>query len=98
MAKFKFSTSPRRSGFIEIIIRRAPLTSGIGSKSLIVKAGLNLILSRFVAVPVGLEDPVSCKVIRWIKVSAAITIGTIKCKEKNRLRVGCDTEKFPHSH
>jgi len=31
-------------------------------------------------------------------VRAAITIGTRKWSEKKRFRVGCETEKFPHSH
>jgi len=25
-------------------------------------------------------------------------MGRMKCTEKNRVRVGCDTEKFPHIH
>jgi len=51
-----------------------------------------------VVVPVGFEDPLSCNAIRWISTAPAITMGTIKWSEKNRLRVGCETEKFPHNH
>jgi len=29
---------------------------------------------------------------------AEMSIGTMKCSEKNRLSVGWDTEKFPHIH
>ena len=25
-------------------------------------------------------------------------MGVMKCREKNRFRVGCETEKLPHSH
>jgi len=88
LAKFRFSTSPRRSGSIEIMRTMTPPTSGIGSISFTVKDGLNLILSRFLEVPVGLEDPVSWRVIRCTKVRAAMTIGTKKCSEKNRFSVG----------
>ncbi len=51
-----------------------------------------------VEVPVGFEDPVSCKAIRCTRAIPAIAIGIMKWREKNRLRVGCETEKFPHSH
>jgi len=64
LAKFRFSTSPKRSGSQEIIIIIAPPTKGIGNISFTVNEGLNLILSRFLEVPVGLEDPVSWRVIR----------------------------------
>jgi hypothetical protein len=30
--------------------------------------------------------------------SAAIAIGVMKCREKNRFKVGWETEKFPHNH
>jgi hypothetical protein len=57
-----------------------------------------LILSGLVYEPVGFEEPVSCRAIRWMITRAAIAMGVMKCREKNRLRVGCETEKFPHSH
>jgi len=57
-----------------------------------------LILSKLVVVPVGFEDPVLCRVIRCIIERAAISIGTRKCREKNRFSVGWETEKFPHNH
>jgi len=48
--------------------------------------------------PDGFDDPPSCRAIRWINTVALISIGTKKWSEKNRFRVGCDTEKFPHIH
>jgi len=52
----------------------------------------------FVLVPAGFDDPVSCSAMRCTITSAAIAIGIMKCREKNRFRVGCETEKFPHNH
>lgn len=49
-------------------------------------------------VPSGFDDPVLCSSIRCTNTKATITNGIRKCKEKNRFSVGCDTEKFPHSH
>lgn len=57
-----------------------------------------MILSGLVEDPVGLDDPVSWRAIKWIITKAAIAIGVMKCKEKNRFKVGWETEKFPHSH
>jgi len=57
--------------------------------------GLNLILSRFVIVLDGFEDPFSCSIMRCIIIVTMITIGRMKCREKNRLRVGLDTEGPP---
>lgn len=98
LAGFRFSTSPRRSGLFEIIRIIAREIHTIGDRSFVLKWGWNLILSVFVLEPVGFEEPVSCKAIRWMITSAAIAIGVMKWSEKNRFKVGCDTEKFPHSH
>lgn len=97
-AMFRFSTSPSMSGFFEIITTIPKVTHTNGMRSFVRNIGLNLILSMLVFVPVGFEDPLSCRAIRWIITIAAIPIGTMKCREKNRFRVGCDTEKFPHIH
>jgi len=43
----------------------------------------------------GFEDPFSCSIIRWINIVTMITIGKMKCSEKNRFRVGFDTEGPP---
>jgi len=57
--------------------------------------GLNLILSMFGVVFDGLEDPFSCSIIRWISIVTMITIGKMKCSEKNRFNVGFATEGPP---
>jgi len=88
LAVFRFSTSPRRSGFFEINRRRVMEIHTRGVRSLIVNVGWNLILSICVFVPVGLEDPVTCRVIRWIRAIAEMAMGTRKWREKNRFRVG----------
>ncbi len=98
MAGFRFSTSPRRSGLFEIISTIAREIHTIGERSFVLKWGWNLILSVFVLEPVGFEEPVSCSAIRWTITSAAIAMGVMKWREKNRFRVGWETEKFPHNH
>jgi len=65
--------------------------------SFLEKYGWNLILSKFEFVPVGFDDPFSCSISKWINTIAAKIIGTKKCKAKNRVRVGCETENPPHS-
>jgi len=52
----------------------------------------------FVMVFDGFEEPFSCSMIRWISIIIIITIGKMKCKEKNRFRVGFDTEGPPQIH
>jgi hypothetical protein len=86
------------SGFFEIIVTISMVTTTMGIRSFVKNIGLNLILSMLVFVPVGFEDPLSCSAIKWMITIAAIAIGRMKCSEKNRFRVGCDTEKFPHIH
>jgi hypothetical protein len=44
------------------------------------------------------EDPVSCKKTIWRKPKTRRMKGIIKCKVKNKLNVGCLTEKLPHIH
>jgi hypothetical protein len=70
----------------------------MGMMSFLENIGLNFTLSMLVAVPVGFEDPVSWRAIRCTSAMAAMAIGTMKCSEKNRFNVGCETEKFPHNH
>jgi len=69
-----------------------------GLRSFTVNRGWNFIFSMSGDNPEGFEDPLSCSAIRWISAIAATTIGTRKCSEKNRFKVGWETEKFPHSH
>jgi hypothetical protein len=66
--------------------------------SLVKKYGKNFILSKLVANPIGLDDPFSWRKIRWAKTNPTTINGSKKCREKNRFRVGCETEKFPHNH
>jgi len=56
---------------------------------------LNLILSKFVMVPDCLEDPFSCRKKICLKIIKKINIGKIKWREKNRFKVGWETEGPP---
>jgi len=48
--------------------------------------------------PSGLFEPVSCRKMRWIKVTAATIKGRRKWKAKNRVNVALSTEKPPQIH
>lgn len=98
LAVLKFSTSPNILGSITQRISINTTNTLKYDTSLIKYILKNLILSYCVFVPVGFEDPVWCSRMRCTNTRAAITKGSRKCSEKNRFRVGCDTEKFPHSH
>lgn len=67
-------------------------------KSLILKYGWNGILSMFIEVPKGFEEPVSWRRVMWIITSKEIIKGIIKCNAKKRVKVGLSTENPPHSH
>jgi len=94
----KFSTSPKRFGELDRSSIIIVIVINIGRTSLREYIGLNLILSVFVAVFVGLEDPFSCSIIRCTSIRTMITIGRMKCREKNRFSVGFDTEGPPQIH
>lgn len=47
-------------------------------KSLIIKQGEKLILSKLLLIPKGLLDPVVCKEIKWMIVNKIIIKGRIK--------------------
>jgi len=70
----------------------------IGSISFNEYVGLNLILSIFVVVFVGLEDPFSCNRIKCVNIVIILNMGRIKCKEKNRFSVGLSTDGPPQIH
>jgi len=70
----------------------------MGKESFTVNTGLNFTLSKFVCEFVGLEDPFSCSMIRCTNTITVITIGSRKCKEKNRFSVGWETEGPPQTH
>jgi len=59
LAMLRFSTSPNRSGFFEIIRISAVEIQTRGRRSLIVNVGWNFTLSIWVFVPVGLEEPLT---------------------------------------
>ena len=94
-AMLKFSTSPRMFGVNEIMVVSMMAIRIRGRVSFTKNNGLNLSLSLFVDTFDGLEDPFSCRRIRWISTITVINIGRRKCREKNRFRVGCETEGPP---
>lgn len=98
LAGLKFSTSPNKFGLLDTSIIMAIIIKIIGIESLMVNIGLNLILSLFVCVFLGLEDPFSCNRIKCVITKAAIAMGRIKWREKNRFSVGCETEGPPQIH
>ena len=57
-----------------------------------------MILSESDEIPQGLFDPVSCRNSRWTVVRAVIMKGRIKCRVKNRERVGLPMEYPPQTH
>ena len=98
LAGLKFSTSPSRFGEFEIInMNRIEITVP-GSKSFTENEGWNFILSVSVFVLFWFEDPFSCSIIRCTIIIAISTIGKMKCREKNRFRVGWDTDGPPQIH
>jgi len=87
-AGLKFSTSPSMFGWLEIIIINRIEIKAPGSKSFTENEGWNFILSVSVFVLFGFDEPFSCNSIRCIIISIVSTIGSRKCREKNRFRVG----------
>jgi len=97
LASFEFSVSPSSNGFWVVKVNITIITIKNGVKSLAKKYGWNVILSQFVWLPIGFEDPVWCNIIKCTKTIANKIIGIKKCKAKNRVKVGCDTENPPHN-
>lgn len=95
LAIMKLSGSLRLNGKIkEMNINKNTLIIN-PKESLIEKYGWNGILSRFLFVPKGLFDPVWWRNIRC-KITKNRTInGRIKCKAKNRFKVGLSTANPP---
>jgi hypothetical protein len=46
--------------------------------------------------PIGFEDPVSWRKIKWSITKIIIINGKIKCREKNRVKGALSTENPPH--
>ncbi len=86
------------SGSIEINTLKSTMINKAGVVSFTKKYGKNDILSWLVLVPVGFDDPELCRSIKCTTTKATITMGTMKCRENIRFRVGWDTEKSPHNH
>lgn len=85
-------------GTCEMISITPSIDSTIGFRSLLEKNGWKGILSVLFSIPMGFEEPLEWRVMRWMIVRAAMISGSKKCSEKNRVRVGCLTEKPPHIH
>jgi len=88
LARLKFSTSPNIFGDTDDSVISIIMQIRIYIKSLFVISGLNLILSIFVGVVCGFEDPFSCRKIRCIIIIINRMNGRRKWREKNRFRVG----------
>jgi len=97
-ASVKFSGSDVLNGVCVHSRIMAVTTGSSGVMSFLEKKGWNVILSILVFVPIGLEDPVWCSARRCAIIIAAIAMGKKKCRAKNRVRVGCETENPPHIH
>jgi len=88
LARLKFSTSPRRFGNTEDNVISDTMQIRMYIKSLFVINGLNLILSKFVLVVCGFEEPFSWRKIKCTIIIMNIINGRRKCREKNRFSVG----------
>lgn len=98
LAVLKFSTSPSAFG---AIITMCPMVNAItnsGRVSFTMKYGKNFILSLLGFVPVGFDDPGLWRAMRWISARTTVNRGIRKCSDRNRFRVGCDTEVPPQIH
>lgn len=95
-ASMKFSGSLRRYGLIRTMDIKGIRRVNTPKMSFHEKKGWNVILSIFIERPIGLEDPVVWRNIKWIIIIKAMINGRIKCREKNRVRVGLSTENPPH--
>jgi len=98
LAGLKFSTSPKMLGVFEAMVIMKSMIISIGRESFTENRGLNFTLSKLVWEVVGFEDPPSWRRIKWTSTKTAMIIGKMKCKEKNRFSVGCDTDGPPQIH
>lgn len=96
-AILKFSTSPKIFGKFARVVTNISIVTNIVILSFTENIGWNFILSMFVALWVGLEDPFWWSKIKCIRDITEINIGNMKCNEKNRLRVGWEMAGPPHS-
>lgn len=73
----KFSTSPKIIGKFEEIKTNVKIITVIDKKSLFIIDGLNFILSEFSKIPIGVEEPVEWRKIKWKITIADISNGKI---------------------
>lgn len=97
LAGIKFSGSVEMKG--EIQIRKNKIIKERITKiiSFLEKNGWKLILSLSIEIFNGFEEPVEWRKKICLTDKIAIKNGKIKCKEKNRVRVGALTENPPHN-
>lgn len=98
LAGIKFSGSVDTKGKIIIIRKNKNNVTIAPIISFEVKKGWNWILSLFIEIFNGLDEPVEWSVIIWINAMAEIIKGNKKWSEKNRVKVGLLTENPPHNH
>jgi hypothetical protein len=98
LAGLKFSGSPKIQGdFIIKNKNKVKITAG-ANKSFHEYNGWNIVFSKLDFNPRGFDDPLSCNVIIWIKVTVLRIKGIRKWREKNRFKVLFLTENPPQSH
>lgn len=98
LAVIKFSGSISVSGHLSVIMIAAVRIT-VGAKiSLIENFGWNGVISIFLCVPIGFDDPFECRVIRWINIIVNRINGIKKWSGKNRFSVGFPTENPPQNH
>lgn len=98
LAGIKFSGSVEIYGEMLITMENINKVIINPKRSFDVKNGWNWILSLFIEIFTGFDDPFVCKVNMWMIVIAVIMNGSKKCSEKKRVSVGALTENPPHSH
>lgn len=98
LAGEKFSGSIVKKGFKLIAKIKIDIEIVIPKISLVVKYGWNGILSILFFDPKGLDEPVSCKKIRWVITIILNINGKIKWNVKNRFNVGLSTANPPQIH
>lgn len=98
LAGIKFSGSPNAQGKKKQMIINNKIITIKPNTSLKEKYGWNEILSKFLLIPKGLFLPVWWRNNKCTILIPAITNGSKKCNEKNRVRVALSTANPPHIH
>jgi len=82
---------------MKIIIKNKINIKIIPIVSFLVKNGWKLILSLFIWIMIGLDEPVKWRKKMWVIDIVAMINGKMKWREKKRISVGALTENPPHS-